>query len=790
MLVNRFNRCLSSVLAGLFTIAVFSAWSQTADTGQIVGRVADPSDAVIAGASITVKNEETGLARTVATNASGIYTVPLLPPGGYTLTVTSAGFKTTTSTGVRVPAATTTTVNVSMEVGTVQQGVTVEAAAEVLQTETSANGGTVNEATMVGLPLTNRNYTQILALSPGVAGQVPNAATLGRNTVNVNVNGALVSDNSFQMDGQDISNLQSQGGSDTVALGGISIPSPDTIEEFRVQTSQYDASYGRGSGASVDVITKSGTNQLHGDLFEFVRNDLFNANDFFLNRNGQPRPILKQNQFGGTVGFPIVKDKLFLFGSYQGTRQVIGEGAGSLQSVVLPPLTDDRSAATLGREFAGLKGQFGGTAVASDGSNINPVALQLLNYKLGNGTYLIPTPQVISNGQGTSVFSIPSRFSEDQILGNLDYLMSSKSRISERYFWSRDPETQSFTSSNVPGAALGALFENTNLNLKYTLTVSPALINELSAGFHRIFGQIQSRYPVLDSQIGLPQPCNNPIAPIMTVTGSFILGGNSNDGQFANTKQYAMKEQLSWVRGSHNIRVGFEAQSNHLPFADPNLVRGSMTFNSFGDFLLGQSAAQNGTSFSNVFTSSSTCGDTSHDLRVNDYGAYVQDDYKLTSHLTLNAGVRWDIYGQSSDIHGRLVDFWPPLANNTFTNGQTFSGFIVPSNFKGNLPDGIVRNDNTSLRIRSPGATSDRASASVGRPGFRAVSWCARVSASIMAGPPSTTPTSSAAISPSWGGSPIPVSRMRAPASRIPGFRRPCLRMPSRSGSRARPHRF
>jgi len=194
--------------------------------------------------------------------------------------------------------------------------VTVEAAAEVLQTETSANGGTVNEATMVGLPLTNRNYTQILALSPGVAGQVPNAATLGRNTVNVNVNGALVSDNSFQMDGQDISNLQSQGGSDTVALGGISIPSPDTIEEFRVQTSQYDASYGRGSGASVDVITKSGTNQLHGDLFEFVRNGDFNARNFF----APAQDTLRRNQFGGTIGGPIRKDRIFLFSGFQATR--------------------------------------------------------------------------------------------------------------------------------------------------------------------------------------------------------------------------------------------------------------------------------------------------------------------------------------------------------------------------------------------------------------------------------------------------------------------------------------
>lgn len=142
--------------------------------------------------------------------------------------------------------------------------------------------------------------------------------------------------------------MQSQGGGDTVALGGISVPSPDAIEEFRVQTSQYDATYGLGSGATVNVITKSGTNTFRGNLFEFVRNDILNANDFFLNRNGRPRPIMKQNQFGGTLGGPIVKDKFFFFGSYQGTRQVIGLGSGSLQSAVLPPLTNDRSASALG----------------------------------------------------------------------------------------------------------------------------------------------------------------------------------------------------------------------------------------------------------------------------------------------------------------------------------------------------------------------------------------------------------------------------------------------------------
>ncbi len=699
----RFHVSLAAfVLLTTLLIPFREARAQTAATGQIAGTVSDPSGAVIGGATVTVKSTDTGFVRTVATNDSGSYVVPLLPPGRYAVTVTEPGFKTTTSTNTVVPAATSTTINLTLEIGDISQEVEVTAAAEVLQTENASSGGTVNEMTVVALPLTNRNYTQILGLSPGVASQVPNAATLGRNTVNVNVNGGLVSDNSFQMDGQDVSNLQSQGGGDTVALGGISVPNPDAIEEFRVQTSQYDATYGRGSGANVNVVTKSGTNTLHGSAFEFVRNNILNANDFFLNRNGRPRPILKQNQFGGTLGGPVVKDRLFIFGSYQGTRQTIGLGSGSLQSAVLPTLTDDRSARTLGAIFCGQNGANGGIGVACDGSNINRVALNLLNARLPDGTYVIPTPQVIqSNGQGFSVFSVPSRFRENQILANADYLESEKSRIAIRTFWSRDPQLQSFTSSNVPGAALDQLFANSNITVKHTYTATPALINEASAGFHRIYGRIQSQYPVKNADIGLPMPCTNPIAPIMTVSGSFILGGNMNDGQYADTKQFSAQDQVSWVTHSHNMRMGGTVERNILPFADPNLLRGSMTFNSFPDFLLGMSAAQNGSSFSNIFTSSNICGDTSHKLRVNDFALYFQDDYRVRQRLTMNLGLRWDIYGQSSDINGRLVNFWPELASNNFpANGQTFTGFVVPSNFKTPLPDGVVRNSNTTFAAK------------------------------------------------------------------------------------------
>src|SRR6185437_9053314 len=234
-------------------------------------------------------------------------------------------------------------------------------------------------------------------------------------------------------------------------FGSIPIPSPDAIQEFKVQTSQFDAGYGQNSGASVNVVTKSGTNDFHGLLFEFFRNDALNANGFFQNLAHQPRGKLEGNQFGGTVGGPVKKDKLFFFLSYQGTRQINGVAVQGFQTANLPEqLTDARTAAVLGAEFCpannplGSPGaryahtQFGGVQVACDGSNINPVALKLLQAKLPDGTYVIPTPQnIVSSSLGQSSFSLPSKYRENQYLGNLDYVISKKHTLSGRFYYAK-----------------------------------------------------------------------------------------------------------------------------------------------------------------------------------------------------------------------------------------------------------------------------------------------------------------------------------------------------------------
>lgn len=696
----------------VFVGAALTSEGQTASTGQLVGNVVDPSGAAIPHAAITVTENATGAIRKVATDSQGHYVVPLLPPGGYTVAVSAQGFATRTATGITVPAATSTTLNLKLSVGTAQESVTVESGSEMLQTEDAAIGGTTDALTVTALPLTNRNYTEILQLNPGTASALPNAATVGKGTVDFNVNGARVSDNGYEIDGEDALNLQVQGSAGILAESGISIPNPDAIEEFRVQTGQYDASFGRAAGASVDVVTKSGTNKFHGDLFEFLRNTVFDANDYFLNSTGQPRPVLRQNQFGFTFGGPFIKDKLFFFTSYQKTEQTNGEGATSQYSVHLPLLSNTaagRTAAALGAEFGGLSGLHGGQAVAADGSNINPVALALLNATLPNGQFLIPAPQVVQTASnvstgGFSSFSLPSTFGENQMLANIDWTPTSKQRLTEKYFWARDVTYSAFSTSDLPGAPTNNLNENVNAGLQYTYIFSPNKINQASIGYHRIYGDVSSEYPITNSQIGMTPDCSSmPIAPIMSVTGTFSMGGTFNDGQWADTKGYQAGDELTWVHGEHNMKLGGDYETTDLPFADPETTRGTMSFSSFPDFLLGLDAAQSGDAagYSNVASAESLCGNAQKEFKETDYDGYFQDDYHLRQNLTLNLGLRWDIYGQISDQLGKFAAFWPQLATNVFpASGDLLTGFIVPSNYPehfGAPPTGVAVNSNKTF---------------------------------------------------------------------------------------------
>ena len=331
-----------------------------------------------------------------STDGKGEFRVPLLPPGSYSVLVDAPGFAKYKAEGIEVIVSETNSLTLSLTIkdsGTTTQ---VTAETDMAQLESSSLGRVVDEKATNSLPLANRNYTQILGLYPGVVVSLPSAAQLGSGTQNVAANGAKTTANNFQFNGVNANNLAQNSAANDAEEGGIGIPAPDSIQEFKVQTANFDAAYGRGSGANVDLVSKSGTDRIHGSAWEFLRNNIFNANDFFLKQAGQPRPDLKQNQYGGAIGGPLFRKSLFYFVDYQKLMET--NGLGSKQSALLPMLTSDRSAAALGAQFcpdghtiggvpaSGYLTHAGGTQVACDGSNINPVALAILNAKLPGRT--------------------------------------------------------------------------------------------------------------------------------------------------------------------------------------------------------------------------------------------------------------------------------------------------------------------------------------------------------------------------------------------------------------------
>ncbi len=489
------------LLFGALLVVVPMGWAQTASTGAITGVVTDPSNAAIADARVVATNSSTGLARNAQTTADGTYIVTLIPPGDYTLSVEKTGFKTYLLKNVTVLVTQTTTINVKLQLGQVASTVEVSLTAPVLlQTASAALGEVTGETAMNELPLSNRNFTQLLLLSPGVNASTVDAGQLGKNNQDVSANGQRTSDNNFEFNGIDANNV-----SENSAVGfgpevGLAVPAPDTIAEFKVQTGIYDATSGRDAGANVDLVTKSGTNHWHGDAWEFFRNRDLDANTFFLNNVGQPRPVLNQNQYGFTIGGPIRKNKTFIFGSYQRTDQKNGLSSLGLATAFLPPLTSTRTAAALGTQFGGETGAEGGVAVATDGSNINPVALALLNTKLPNGNYVIPNPQtILPSGIGESVYSIPAAFIENQYTVSMDHAVKTNNELSGRFFYSEEPQTGAFAldGSNVPGFGQTESDKNVLLVLTDTHTISSTVLNEASFGFTRFNGARTVQTPVV-----------------------------------------------------------------------------------------------------------------------------------------------------------------------------------------------------------------------------------------------------------------------------------------------------
>ena len=689
------------ILAASACFAPLAVHAQAPGTGAIAGKIADPSGAVVPQATVSVLNEATGLSRPATTLAEGDFRAPLLPPGTYTVTVEAKGFEEEVVHGIRVVVAETSVVNVNLRIGATSTQVKVTGTTELAQTQSSTLGRVTDQETIVDLPLANRNFSQIMALSPGVVVELPNAGNLGTNTQNVSVNGAKTTANNFQFNGIDANNMaeNSFSGEAFAPEAGIAIPNPDTIAEFKVQTAMYDASYGRSAGGNVDLVSKTGTNSFHGGLWEFFRNDALNANDFFLKENGQLRPVLKQNQFGGTIGGPVIKNRTFFFGSYQATIQRDGQSAGSLVSSFLPALTSDRSAATLGALYGGQSGSNGGVAIAPNGSNINPVALALLNFKLPNGNFAVPSPQtIIGGGVGQSTYSIPAKYREDQYIANVDHQLTSANQLSGRFFYSSQNETLPFNqfAATVPGFGGGQTDRNDMLVLSDTQVFSPNVINVARFGFMRFDGTLSTVNPINGSDVGLTTPPGIPILPGVQVEGLFTLGPPFQPGYFENTNNFIWQDTVSIVHGRNTFRFGAEVKRTQLEVV-PSQQAGDLIFLSFPDFLLGQSGTQNGSGQSNIFYSSVGSGNFRKDERYTDFAGFFQDDIQVSPRLTINAGLRYEYFGPPTEINGFLSNFDPTIATSQVPAGGSFSGFVLSSNYKGTAPQGVLVAHNAGM---------------------------------------------------------------------------------------------
>lgn len=690
------------IVFGFLSSAILLA--QAPGTGAISGSVTDPSGAVLSHARINVTSEETGSARGAHTTAEGLFRVALLPPGDYSVEVSANGFQSKKVRSIHVTVTEVAVVNIRLEVGTASSTkIEVHGSPSLAQVESASLGRVTDQNTLVSLPLANRNFTQMLALNPGVLVEVPNAGALGKaqSNQNVSANGAKTTSNNFQFNGIDANNLSQNSASGYQAEVGLAIPAPDTIEEFKVQTGMFDASYGRGAGANVDIVSRTGSNSFHGGVWEFFRNDALNANDYFLKQSQMQEginkaPVLKQNQFGGVLGGPVIRNKTFFFGSYQGTTMRNGVSNTAQANPFLPALTDDRSAAALGQIFGGQAGLLGGVAIAPDGSNINPVALALLNFKFPNGNYAIPSP---NNGAGSLAYSIPASYREDQFSVNIDQSFSAKNQLAGRYFYSRSPFVEPFSpfGANLPGWGTSETDRNHMFVLSDTHAFSSTLINVARFGFMRFHGLASIAQPIQAADVGMATPSGLPEIPGIAVNGLFTIGTGGQPFYFENTNSFIWQDTVSLTRGRHNLRIGGEVKRHELVLNVPFVKDGFLFFLSFPDFLLGESAAQNGSSASNIFNSVGAAGNFRKDQRYTDLAGFVQDDIKLSPRLTVNVGLRYEFFGPPSEIHGHIPTFDPAIATSQVPAGGSFSGYVLPANYTGPLPAGAVKSNTSGL---------------------------------------------------------------------------------------------
>jgi len=642
---------LLSVLCLGFSTALFAQ-----ATSQISGTVKDATGAVVAGAEITATQTETGITRSTTSDETGVYVLPKLPLGPYRLEVKKEGFTTYVQTGIVLEVASAPTINPELKVGAVSETIQVEATTTTVETSSTGVGQVVNSQDVVELPLNGRQITQLITLA-GAAnpvqygfGQTPTVGNLesSKNYPNealVSVGGGMLNGTTYLLDG----------GSHNDPFNNLNmpLPFPDAVQEFKVETSALPAEYGQHSAGAINVVSKSGSNQFHGDAFEFVRNYAFNAKDRFTSTATHPLGLsdnLKRNQFGGTVGGPIKKDKVFFFTGFQGMFQ---RSQPAAIKAVLPTAS----------ELAGnLKPYFTSATCFPAGPPKLPATFS--NYYNANDQLLLPVPSVVTNFAshfpvgpepcGNVTYTIVANQNEYMGVSKVDYQINSKQSLFARYFASHELQPSSFLASQGELSVANAGTDDTvnSLVLGHTYLISTTMLNT----FHFTFNKVG----ITKFQVQIPTPTDIGVQGMYTalphfsninITGDFQSAGGFATPGLVNTQTWGLKDDFSVIHGPHQLQFG-------VNFLRPTQTS---TFCVYCNGLFTFSGTVTGTAMSDFIAgapSSMTQINVTHDNENwRSLGLYAQDSWKVNSRLTLNYGLRWEPYLAGSFQHNYVSTF-------------------------------------------------------------------------------------------------------------------------------------
>ncbi len=665
------SQAMLRALPWVFVSAV-SIFGQV-QSGTIVGTVTDQGAAAVTGAKVTLLNDATGFSRAVTTNESGQYVATSMPTGSYSVTAELQGFQKLVRRALQLTAADTLTVDLQLQVGSVQETVEVKATSPLLQSQTAAVSSLVTNQQMIEMPLNGRTFTSLLKLSPGAyTGSSGNLATSQyaiRGDVNISVNGSSAQNNTYLIDGMVNRNLWLS----TLVM----VPTVDSIQEVRMLTSNYTAEYGAAAGAITVVQTKSGTNRLHGSGYEFLRNDKLDANAFFNNRAGVGKPAFRRNEFGGTVGGPIRKDKTFFFGDYQGIRL---RQPRSLISTI-PTLaqrqwisTGDFSA--LGVTIFDPTNLANGQRVAFAGNRIPATRLDPAALKL---TSFLPNP---TNALGTRNFVYNPTVSQrtDQFDVRLDHNLGASDRVFFKYSYD---DTLLITPGNVPGPANPGVpmspylssdgtdtgtetpLKNWSATFNYVKVIGSNIVNEVRLGAVRWNQYISPLGNSLSTAtaVGIPGiNINNKSGglPSFAITGFRNLGDASTYPENSQTVSFQYEDVLTVVKNAHTLKFGGQYVRHRFNGFSAFPTRGTFDFN-------GQFTRQIGTNIATTALADWALGATSaitrnvlvgtFGMRFYNLNAFVDDSWRASNRLTLNFGVRYELLTPPYEVHDRWSNF-------------------------------------------------------------------------------------------------------------------------------------